>query len=122
VRILITGSRCWADRKVMERAIWEHTQELNPRDVVIIHGGAVGADRMAEEIAKEWGFLPVTVPALWAEEGRSAGPIRNQKMIDTYKPELCLAFPCDKSKGTWDCMRRAERAGIKVVNYGHPGS
>jgi SLOG family YspA-like protein len=121
MRVLITGSRCWSDRETMERAIWEHTQDVPAGYVLIIHGGARGADQMAHDIAHDFGFAECSVPAFWASEGRSAGPIRNQAMVD-MKPDICLAFPCQQSKGTWDCMRRAEAAGIKVVNYGYaPG-
>lgn len=122
MRILVTGSRNWTDRPAMERAIWEHTEEEAPSGVLIVQGGARGADRMAADIARDWGFRHATVPALWASEGRAAGPLRNQQMIDTYEPELCLAFPEGDSKGTWDCMDRCEKAGIRVVNYGCPAA
>jgi hypothetical protein len=28
--------------------------------------------------------------------------------------DLCLAFPMPRSRGTWDCVRRAKKAGIVV--------
>ena len=32
--------------------------------------------------------------------------------------DLCLAFPLGESRGTRDCVRRADAAGIPVLNYG----
>ena len=48
----------------------------------------------------------------------TAGHRRNQKMIDTFGVwyHCVLAFPIGKSSGTRDCMRRAERVGLRVVN------
>ena len=30
------------------------------------------------------------------------------------------AFPMKGSRGTWDCVRRAEKAGIPVTVFDHP--
>lgn len=46
-----------------------------------------------------------------------AGLVRNQLMVD-LGADICLAFPLPGSRGTWDCMGRAEAAGIKVINLG----
>lgn len=37
-------------------------------------------------------------------------------MVDSGA-EVCLAFPEDDSRGTWDCVRRAEKANILVKVY-----
>lgn len=29
--------------------------------------------------------------------------------------DICLAFPTKSSIGTWDCVRRANAAGIRVI-------
>ena len=43
-----------------------------------------------------------------------AGHKRNQLMLETEKPDLVIAFP--GTGGTADMMRRARRAGVKVIN------
>ncbi|MFE2994168.1 hypothetical protein ACFXG4_04040 [Nocardia sp. NPDC059246] len=47
------------------------------------------------------------------ERCATAGPLRNQHMVDLGADE-CRGFPLPGSRGTYDCMRRAERAGIPV--------
>jgi hypothetical protein len=79
----------------------------------VIQGGQDGADRWAAE----WGFereIPVaTFTADWKRFGKTAGPIRNQRMINEGKPDLVIAFP--GMFGTWDMVEKAQRAGIRVI-------
>lgn len=109
-RVLITGSRNWTDVTTILKAL----EEL-PEGSVICHGAAAGADTIAAEVAEELGIPSFAYPAKWREQGRAAGPIRNQYMLDDFKPDLVLAFPMPGSVGTVDMMKRAEKAGIPVV-------
>ena len=47
--------------------------------IVIVSGGASGADALGERYAKENGFDIERYPADWQTYGRSAGPKRNKK-------------------------------------------
>jgi hypothetical protein len=67
---------------------------------------------LAGECAKQAGLSIEVYPADWKKHGRSAGPIRNQHMLDVGKPNLVIAFP--GGRGTADMMKRAEKAGIEV--------
>lgn len=41
---------------------------------------------------------------------------RNQRMVDRAGPgDHLLAFPDAKSRGTWDCFRRGQKAGLHCV-------
>lgn len=113
-RILITGSRDWTDRDTMRGTLMIWLQKLRPkgRDVVLIHGGARGADSMAAAIWRGWGGSIECYDADWIL-GRVAGLIRNQRMV-SLGADICLAFPMPGSRGTWDCVRRAHEAGIPV--------
>jgi hypothetical protein len=53
----------------------------------------------------------------WTTHGKAAGPIRNARMV-ALGADVCLAFPKGESRGTRGCMRLAEKAGIRVCNYG----
>ena len=80
---------------------------------LIAHGDAPGADTMAGNWAN-WHLIKVTrFPAEWRKYGKSAGPVRNQKMIDEGKPDLVVAFP--GGNGTADMCRRAGDAGIRTL-------
>lgn len=48
-------------------------------------------------------------PAHWEQEGRAAGPRRNNR---TLGPDLVVAFP--GGKGTADMVARARAKGVRV--------
>lgn len=84
-------------------------------EVKIIAGSAKGIDTAAVDYAvANWQEFE-EFPADWNKHGRSAGPIRNQQMLDEGKPDLVVAFPGPESVGTWDMIRRAEKAGVEVI-------
>jgi hypothetical protein len=114
-RILVTGARAWTDRAAIERALLDAAGDR--ADVVVVHGAAVGADTIAGELAVALGWRVEAHPADWAKGGRRAGPRRNREMVEAGA-DVCLAFPGPESRGTWDCVRRARRAGIPVVVAG----
>lgn len=111
LRVLVCGSRDFADRFHMREAL-----AALPRDlaITIIHGGARGADALADKAARELGFAVEEYQADWHKHGRAAGPLRNQRMLDEGKPDRVIAFPLPGSIGTWDMVRRARKAGIAV--------
>lgn len=91
---------------------------------VIIHGAARGADRLADNWAKACGVRRLPFVANWYPNGRkggldrSAGPRRNQAMLEEGQPDLVIAFP--GGDGTADMVRRAKSAGVKVVEVPRP--
>ncbi|QGJ91357.1 ssDNA binding protein [Mycobacterium phage Bachome] len=120
-RVLVTGSRRWKDRTT----IWEALKtelDRSPEGLIVVHGGARGADDIADRWA--WGMFAmgyVVKPELhradWEWYGNKAGVIRNLQMVKAGA-DICLAFPLGRSPGTRHCMREAERAGIPVINFG----
>jgi len=108
--ILVCGSRDWKNIELIR----DHLSRLSP--VKVIHGGCSGADMISGVIAKEIGIPVQVFPADWKSHGRSAGPIRNQKMLDEGKPDLILAFHnnIDSSRGTKDMVKRAKKIGVPV--------
>lgn len=117
-RILICGSRDWKDSgrigKFLDDFISE--QNIEPCNLVIIHGACKGADYLAGLEAKQRNCQIVEFPANWAKFGLSAGPKRNQQMLDEGKPDIIIAFHPDlnKSKGTRDMLARAELKKIPI--------
>ena len=107
MRVLVCGGRDYSDLdKVI--AILDTIQPSS-----IIEGGAQGAD----SLARQWAILRDvdrrSFYADWSRDGKAAGPIRNQRMLDEGRPDLVVAFP--GGGGTADMVRRAERARIRVV-------
>ena len=112
-KLLVTGSRDWTDRAVVDAALLEAYLELRyyGDEVVLLHGAARGLDQIAAEIWKSHGLRDIPFPAYWALEGKAAGGIRNQRMVNEG-PDLALAFPLPESRGTWDCVRRCKEAQV----------
>jgi len=134
-RVLVTGSRNLTDAALVSDGLAYAQAMFSPRPVVIVHGGADGADGLAHELAPTFGMTRECWPANWKGPCRktcrpghrrkrqdgtdfcpAAGNYRNQQMVDAGA-ELALAFPLGVSTGTRDCMRRAEAAGIPVRTY-----
>lgn len=115
MRVLICGDRNWRD----ESSICGLIDILadNYPDLVIIHGGANGADSIAGDIAEFREVKVLEFKADWNKYGRAAGPIRNQQMLDEGKPNLIYAFHPDlkNSRGTLDMVKRARSANLPVT-------
>lgn len=127
LRILVTGSREWIDRKAIAAALDDVIAEFLPADgcwpdsdITLVHGAARGADTIADHIARERGWTREPWPVLpvdWDRYGRSAGHRRNAVMVEAGA-DVCVAFPLGASRGTRGCMALAEKAGMQVINYG----
>jgi hypothetical protein len=87
-------------------------------DMLLITGGAPGADTLAREWAVDRKVDHLTLYAKWNLHHKAAGPIRNRRMA-RKKPRLVLAFhpDIDKSRGTRDMIAVAEKLGIKVKRF-----
>lgn len=114
LRLLVCGGRYFCDGEALRRWMNEATVDRIAAEVVVIHGGARGADYLAGEIARQAGVRVIVCPADWSTHGAAAGPIRNQAMLDDHAPTLVLAAP--GGDGTNDMVRRARRAGIPIID------
>ena len=75
-----------------------------------------GADRIAADTWRAWGYPVEGHPAERGPDGRVLGPERNARMV-ALGADLCLAFPLPASRGTRNCMALARAAGIPVYEY-----
>lgn len=122
-RILVTGSRHFDsynpyNYQLMQKALSTTAQKLyaaGASDITVVHGGASGADTLADIVASNLGFTIERHPAQWHLYGKKAGPIRNEEMV-ARGANIVLAFPAAVSRGTKHCMTVARQAGITVVN------
>ena len=110
MNILVCGGRDFTDWDVVRRALDPY---LDAIPHTLITGGARGADALAEQYATEFGWRVEVYPANWKRDGKAAGPIRNQQMLDEAAPNVVVAFP--GGRGTADMVRRARAAGVEVV-------
>ncbi len=112
-RLLVTGSRDWSDGIQIHHE-FDCIKSKYGTDVVVAHGGATGADYFAASEASNQGWKVQLYRADWKKYGKAAGPIRNQQMLDEFKPDYVLAFPLRGSVGTVDMMQRVVKAGIPM--------
>lgn len=105
--IAVVGSRDARREHVL--AVF-HELKLTPKHHIIVSGGARGADRWALEVARDWGFHYVEVPAFW-ERGKSAGHARNAVIIDIA--DAVVAVWDGRSPGTQGSITLAEQYGKK---------
>lgn len=115
---LVVGSRSFDDYALMKDKL--DVLLRNQTKIVIVSGGAKGADTLAEQYAKDKGYQTIVFPAKWDEHGKSAGYIRNAEMhefISRFSKRGCVAFWDGKSKGTKHNFELAERYNtpLKVV-------
>jgi hypothetical protein len=113
-RVLICGGREFADRNWLFREL-DRLNGAEPFSCVIA-GGAVGADTMAREWAESRAIPVIEFKADWDGQGRKAGPIRNQRMLDEGAPDVVVAFP--GGNGTEDMCAKATAVGVRVWRVG----
>ena len=116
-RVLVTGGRGYPHCEAVFERLATCRQEAarNGLNLVVIHGDCpTGADHWAALWCRREGIEERRFPAQWDLHGRSAGPTRNQRMLDEGRPDLVLAFP--GGRGTADMVRRADTAGVLVAH------
>jgi anaerobic selenocysteine-containing dehydrogenase len=116
-RVMVTGSRDWDDKMAIDRALFNYWYQAGRvKDILLIEGGARGADELARICWETAGFHTEQFPADWATYGKRAGIIRNLQMLDT-EPEHVLAFINNNSRGASHAAAEAERRGIPVTYF-----
>jgi hypothetical protein len=110
MRMLVCGGRDFKDRAFLFDVLDRYLVSREVTD--LIHGAARGADALAHQWAYERQVRMWPFPADWKRDGKAAGPIRNQRMLDEGRPNFVVAFP--GGKGTADMIQRAKTAGLEV--------
>jgi YspA, cpYpsA-related SLOG family len=109
-RVLVCGGRNYGDYWTV-REVLDGFHASCPV-ALLIEGGALGADRFARKWAQDRGVPVATFEADWSL-GRSAGPMRNRRMLVDGKPHHVIAFP--GGRGTENMVLQAKRAGVPVT-------
>lgn len=117
MKVLVCGGRDYQN-KARVFAFLDYIAKVAKEDddetiEAIVHGGCDGADYLAEEWAHARGVQVEVYLADWKTHGKKAGPMRNQRMINEAKPDICIAFP--GGRGTADMVRRARAADVPTM-------
>ena len=121
MRVLVTGSRNWQESDVVDMALYQLKSFKVP--IVIVHGGAIGADNMAREWAKNYGYTTEAHKPEYDKYPGFLAPLkRNDAMLDSGI-DLCLAFMLSTPEkgGTLYTVNGAKARRIPVIIYNWPG-
>lgn len=113
--LLVAGSRGYEDYKEMCNVLdfLLKNQIAQEKHIIIVSGGARGANTLAERYADEHGYGKNIIPAQWDKYGRGAGYRRNEEMhlhiaSPSGRNRGCVCFWDMKSKGTQHNFRLSE--------------
>ena len=106
-RVVIAGCRDYRNYEEA-RAFIDHclSRIIEKNEIIILSGGASGADALGEKYAAENGFVVEQYPAQWDKYGKSAGPRRNKQMAEACDFVIC--FWDGKSRGTKSMIEYAK--------------
>jgi len=116
-RAIITGSRRWDCYPCLKR-ILDELHATIPFEAIAVGDCGRGADDAVLDWCAANNLDATVFVAEWDTHGKAAGPLRNQRMVDEFKHNLCIAFfwgPHAECKGTSDCVRRAKEAGYATI-------
>lgn len=117
--VLFTGGRDYSDRDAVNNVL-DFLRKFYGERLRVIHGAAPGLDSLTGDVCASLGISCRAYPADWKRNGKPAGFIRNQHMVDLlvkWRDEhghsvQVISWP--GGNGTDHCSRVAESAGLPV--------
>lgn len=116
MKLAIVGYRGFTDWAKFSDHVDAYVLERGERPVLVISGGAKGADTMAERWAKIHGIPTEILAPDWKKHKRGAGFARNTDIVNVCTD--MIAFPNKaRGKGTQDSIKKAQETGkqVKIV-------
>lgn len=115
-RVLMFGPRNYVNGAKVRRVVELYYEKYGKR-LVIIEGGAQGADEWARSSALDLAIPVMSFPSPWHHGRRKwAGPVRNQWMIDIGQPHEAVCFHWanpPSTPGSANMFKKLNHAGIK---------
>lgn len=106
-KVIIAGSRDFNNYEYLKQkcdTLLENKRKTH--EIIIVSGGAKGADTLGERYAKERGYKILIFQPQWKTYGRSAGIRRNNQMADAAQAAIIFWDGSSKgSKNMADCMK-----------------
>lgn len=109
MKLAVIGSRGFDNYELVEQVLSDYKDKVS----LVISGGAIGADTLGEQWAKNNNINTVIYPADWVKYGKRAGFVRNNDII--YSCDVCVAFWDGESRGTLDSIKKAESMGKEII-------
>lgn len=114
LKLIIAGSRNFYNYILLESTLAKLLSKYDdlPKQIEVVSGHALGADRLGEIWAKRHAIKVTTFPANWQLHGKRAGYLRNIEMAE-YADAL-VAFWDGMSKGTKHMIDIAKSKNLQV--------
>ena len=107
MKVAVIGSRTFKDYDLMVKT-------LKQMDITtIVSGHAIGADRLAEQYAKENNIPTEIYLPDWDKFGKQAGFLRNTTIVENA--EVIVSFWDGSSRGTLDSINKAKNLNKRVI-------
>jgi len=115
-KLIVAGGRDFSDYNLLCHRLDNLLRAKDPKDIIIVSGGAQGADKLGERYAAERGLRAEVYEAEWDRFGKRAGYLRNSQMADNA--DGLVAF-WNGSAGTKHMIDIATEQGLVVrkVSY-----
>lgn len=115
MKLAVVGSRSFNDYDCLSKELDRIRKKQNI--TLIVSGGANGADRLAEQYAREHNIEILILKAEWGKYGKRAGYIRNVEIWNNS--DFGIAFWDGKSRGTKYSFEIAKKQGkyCKIFTY-----
>jgi hypothetical protein len=112
--VLVYGGRNYRNTHPLFKSL-DSLKVLSKDRLIVIQGGANGADALGKRWSYERGVHCATVPAYWRDDSacldRSAGVKRNSAML-LLEPHLGIELP--GGRGTEDMRRKLIKAELPI--------
>lgn len=115
MNVVVCGSRGFFNYDYFKKEMCCVLKKYQTQDIILISGGAKGADTFAREYALENNITFKEYLADWENHGRGAGYIRNIEMLDIANE--VVAFWDGKSPGTAHIIKECLKLKIPITVF-----
>ena len=117
MELLITGSRKFDNYEALKNAIEVVENLQNKKITILLHGGAIGADTLAQKWADE-NNIPTQIikPDYKNHQNKIAPLIRNQELVKMADCTLAL-YEKNRTGGTWYTSQETIKANKPLYEY-----
>lgn len=118
--VIVVGSRSFNDLSLMYNKLDYYLQKQDK--VLIVHGGANGADKCAAIYAKDRNIETKVFLPDWNKHGKKAGILRNIEMFEyasKFQNSGCVVFWDSESRGTKNDIELAKKYNVplRIVKF-----
>ncbi len=117
MELLITGSRKFDDYEALKNAIKEVEKHQGEKITMLLHGGAIGADTLAQKWADE-NKIPTQIirPDYQKFKNKAAPLIRNKELVKLADCTLAI-YVENRTGGTWYTSQETIESNKPLYEY-----